>query len=111
MSRWIYLRDGEQFGPTDLGGLRQLAKSMHLLPDSKVWRPGQNEGVLASTLEGLQFPTPEAQSDGERRTGQGIDMDHKYHAEQGRLLALYVVCGTVILIVLVLFTSIMGSMV
>ena len=110
MSRWMYSRDGEEFGPTDLGGLRQLAKSMHLLPGSRVWQPGKDDGAIASSLGGLQFVTPEAQPDDDRRPGQHIEMDMQYLAEQRRAFVLYALCGTVLVFVLSLFVMIAGSM-
>ncbi len=110
MSRWMYSRDGEEFGPTDMGGLRHLAKSMHLLPGSRVWQLGKDDGAIASSLVGLQFLTPEAQPDGDRRTGPHIEMDMQYLAEQRRTFLLYTLCGTVLVFVLSLFVMIAGSM-
>jgi len=56
--RWHYARDGQKFGPTDLGGLRQMARCQHLLADSLVWSDGLPAWVPASTIETLDFPAP-----------------------------------------------------
>ena len=75
-----------------------------------MWQPGKDEGVLASSFVGLQFLTPEAQPDGKRRTGQHIEMDMQYLAEQRRTFVLHALCGTVLVFVLSLFVMIAGSM-
>jgi|688.fasta_scaffold46305_4 phage shock protein PspC (stress-responsive transcriptional regulator) len=56
---WHYSRDGQKFGPTDLGGLRKMAASLHLCPDSLVWSEGLPAWVPATTIETLVFPPRE----------------------------------------------------
>lgn len=53
---WLYSRDGEKFGPTDIGGLRKMAASLHLTPESLVWTEGLPAWVPATTIETLVFP-------------------------------------------------------
>ncbi len=53
---WYYSRDGQKFGPTDLGGLRKMAIALHLAPDSLVWHEGLPAWVPATTIETLVFP-------------------------------------------------------
>jgi phage shock protein PspC (stress-responsive transcriptional regulator) len=53
---WHYARDGKKFGPTDLGGLRKMAASLHLSPESLVWSEGLPAWVPATTIETLVFP-------------------------------------------------------
>ena len=53
---WHYSRDGEKFGPTDLGGLRKMAASLHLSQESLVWSEGLPAWVPATTIETLVFP-------------------------------------------------------
>lgn len=60
--KWRYSRDGQEFGPTDLGGLRRMARSLHLLPESLVWTEGLPAWVPASTIETLAFPARDADS-------------------------------------------------
>ena len=110
MQRWIYSRDGETFGPTDMGGLRQLARSMHLLPDSKVRQHGRSDAVLASSIAGLCFVAPDDPADGTPQSKFPDEMDQQYLAEQARSFLLYALCGTVLVFVLALFTLIAGSM-
>lgn len=56
---WLYSRDGEKFGPTDLGGLRKMAAALHLTPESLVWTEGLPAWVPATTIETLVFPPRE----------------------------------------------------
>lgn len=56
---WQYSKDGQKFGPTDLGGLRKMAASLHLSPDSLVWSDGLPAWVPATTIETLVFPPRE----------------------------------------------------
>lgn len=58
---WHYSRDGQKFGPTDLGGLRKMAAALHLAPESLVWSEGLPAWVPATTIETLAFP-PRAES-------------------------------------------------
>ena len=56
---WHYSRDGQKFGPTDLGGLRKMAAALHLSRDSLVWSEGLPAWVPATTIETLVFPPRE----------------------------------------------------
>lgn len=56
---WHYAREGEKFGPTDLGGLRKMAASLHLTPESLVWSEGLPAWVPATSIETLIFPPRE----------------------------------------------------
>ena len=56
---WHYARDGAKFGPTDLGGLRKMAASLHLTPESLVWSEGLPAWVPATSIETLIFPPRE----------------------------------------------------
>ena len=58
---WHYSRDGEKFGPTDIGGLRKMAASLHLAPASLVWSEGLPAWVPATSLQHLAFPARDAQ--------------------------------------------------
>jgi phage shock protein PspC (stress-responsive transcriptional regulator) len=53
---WLYERDGQRFGPTDLGGLQIMADSWHLLPECKVLPAGGTVPGRAADIEGLVFP-------------------------------------------------------
>jgi phage shock protein PspC (stress-responsive transcriptional regulator) len=54
--QWFYTRDGERFGPTDIGGLRRMARSLHLAQESTVWADGMGEWMRATSLSDLVFP-------------------------------------------------------
>ncbi|MFN7812037.1 MAG: PspC domain-containing protein [Planctomycetia bacterium] len=56
---WLYSRDGERFGPTDLGGLRKMASCRHVLPETLVWSEGLPAWIPAATIETLVFPPQE----------------------------------------------------
>jgi len=52
---WLYERDGEEFGPTDLGGLQVMAACQHLRPECTVWQQGRQERMRAAAIHELQF--------------------------------------------------------
>lgn len=110
MAHWTYVRDGQKFGPTDTGGLRQLARSMHLARDCTVFKLGETTGALAASIPGLTFATPEPVS-GEQSSSGPFGMDREYLSEQRRLLALWFCCGVVLVLSLCLFVFIIGSMI
>lgn len=56
---WFYERDGQGFGPTDLGGLQVMARSLHLTPDCAVWKHGETKRTQAASLT-LSFPVRDA---------------------------------------------------
>ena len=55
--QWFYTRDGERFGPTDLGGLRRMARSLHLTQESTVWATDMGAWMQATSLSDLTFPS------------------------------------------------------
>jgi phage shock protein PspC (stress-responsive transcriptional regulator) len=55
--QWFYTRDGERFGPTDIGGLRRMAQSLHLTQESTVWATGMGAWMQATSLSDLTFPS------------------------------------------------------
>jgi phage shock protein PspC (stress-responsive transcriptional regulator) len=72
---WYYSRDGQKFGPTDLGGLRKMAAALHLAPESLVWSEGLPAWVPATTIETLAFP-PRVESPPPLPAPKAID--HRY---------------------------------
>lgn len=84
MKRFSYTRDGQVFGPTDLGGLRQLAKSLHLRPECVVRQSGEVVGIPAGKVEGLFVGGIEGPAD-ETPRGKVI-VDYAYLAAQRRLI-------------------------
>jgi len=56
---WFYERDGQDFGPTDVGGLQLMADCLHLLPECEVWQRGRSERTLASDVDGIRLPPRE----------------------------------------------------
>lgn len=54
---WLYERDGQEFGPTDMGGLQEMAASLHLTADCPVWEQGGSERHKAGSLAEVQFPS------------------------------------------------------
>jgi phage shock protein PspC (stress-responsive transcriptional regulator) len=72
---WHYTRDGERFGPTDLGGLRKMAACHHLLSESGVWSEGLPGWVPAATIETLVFPHHE---DPPQQPATSLPSDDRY---------------------------------
>lgn len=109
MKRFSYLRDGHDFGPTDLGGLRQLARSMHLRPECMVREQGRPEAVQASAIKGIRFADPEVGADHGRL--KPILVDLAYLAEQRRLILSVLLGGAVFLAALFVVTLLLGSII
>ena len=107
MKRFSYSRDGQTFGPTDLGGLRQLAKSMHLRPDCTVSEPGKEGGFPATTIEGIRFLKADAPAADETHRSPVIDF--AYLASERRLIRRIFLGGTVFLAALFLVAILLGS--
>jgi hypothetical protein len=111
MTRWIYTRDGEDFGPTDFGGLRHLAKSMHLHPDCLLRQVGQSERIPARSLEGLVFVEPESIHASSQGDGAGAVIDHVYLAQQRRIIVASILGGAAFLAFLAGVTIVLGILV
>jgi GYF domain 2 len=109
LKQFSYSRDGQDFGPTDLGGLRQLARSMHLRPECMVREQGRPEAVQASAIKGLRFTDPEIQADDGRI--RPVLMDLVYLAEQRRLILSVLLGGAAFLATLFVVTLLLGSMI
>ena len=109
MKRFSYSRDGHDFGPTDLGGLRPLAKSLHLRPDCRVHELGVSGTVSASTIEGLVFPDlGNSSDDGPRKT---VVMDLAYLAQQRRVILRVLLGGAAFLAALLVMTLFLGTVI
>jgi len=102
MKHWTYSRDGENFGPTDFGGLKQLARSMHLRRDCRVREVGQTESSLAGALHGLEFVEPDPT--GNQGSGIEASLDHAYLAQQRRIISATIFGGAAFLVMLVVVT-------
>ena len=109
MKRFSYSRDGHDFGPTDLGGLRQLARSMHLRPECIVREQGRPEAVRASAIKGIRFADPEVGADDGRL--KPILVDLAYLAEQRRLILSVLLGGAAFLAALFVVTLLLGSII
>ena len=109
MKRFSYSRDGHDFGPTDLGGLRQLARSMHLRPECMVREQGRPEAVPASAIKGIRFADPEVGADDGRL--KPILVDLAYLAEQRRLILSVLLGGAAFLAALFVVTLLLGSII
>jgi phage shock protein PspC (stress-responsive transcriptional regulator) len=88
---WLYERDGQEFGPTDMGGLQEMAASLHLTEDCPVWEQGGSERRKAGSLAEVQFPSLALPPALPPEQTQGVDVDYPglyRSADQGLLLGL-----------------------
>jgi hypothetical protein len=109
LKRFSYSRDGQDFGPTDLGGLRQLAKSLHLRPECMVREQGRTEAVQASAIKGICFVDPVVAAADARL--KPVLMDLVYLAEQRRLILGVLLGGAAFLAALFVVTLLLGSII
>lgn len=56
ITEWYYKRDGKTFGPTDLEGLSEMARSLHLREESLIWKEGSATPSLAKDSGMVAFP-------------------------------------------------------
>lgn len=110
MTRWIYTRDGEDFGPTDFGGLRHLARSMHLRRDCLLQQVGQSERIPAGSLEGLEFVEPASIPGSTEGGSAGRVIDHVYLAQQRRIIVASIFGGAAFLAMLVVVTIALSNL-
>lgn len=58
MANWFYSKGGQQHGPVNSVGLKELADSGRLHPDDLVWKEGMAQWGRTSHVEGLFVPSP-----------------------------------------------------
>ena len=56
--QWYYAKGESQFGPVDMGTLRQLAASGQLRPEDPLWCAGMSNWATAESIAGLSFGAP-----------------------------------------------------